>query len=242
MKIKIVSDLHLEFGPMALSVDGVDVLLAAGDIGVGVEGLEWLQQLPCKVLYVAGNHEYWGEDLPELKGRLAEAAQQGNVRFLENSSVVIGNVRFVGCTLWSDYNGEDSSIMAEMSLAMNDFRHINMGSRLLQPLDLVNVNKQSRRWLQHELRQPFEGKTVVLTHHAPLSRSWYRGNNDITQFAYCNNLEDLMGQVNIDLWIHGHVHTACDYQAHGVRVVCNPRGYVGYREVKGFDSEKCIEL
>jgi predicted phosphohydrolase len=227
---------------MDLQVDSVDVLIAAGDIDVGLAGLEWLKQLPCKVVYVAGNHEYWGEELQDLIGCMAESARQGNICFLENESVAIDNVRFLGCTLWSDFAGANASIMNEMILAMNDFYHISKGANLIRPSDLVTVNTLSRRWLEQELRQPFAGKTVVVTHHAPLMRSWYDDKDDAIQYGYCNDLTLLMREYEIDLWVHGHVHAVFDYMAHGVRVVCNPRGYFGYKEVSDFDSGKRIVL
>ena len=227
---------------MALSVQGTDVLVAAGDIGVGTAGLEWLQRLPCEVVYVAGNHEYWGEDLYEFVERLNEATQRGNVHFLEKRSVRIGDVRFIGCTLWSDFKGADASIMEQMWLAMNDFSHIYKGTALIRPRDLALENDRSRAWLEQELSKPFTGKRVVITHHAPLLQSWYEGNKEAIQYAYCNDLGELMDRYRIDLWVHGHVHDSCDYVAHGVRVVCNPRGYFGYKEVDEFDAEKCIVL
>jgi predicted phosphohydrolase len=228
---------------MALSVQGTDVLLAAGDIGVGMAGLKWLQRLPCEVVYVAGNHEYWGEDLHSLVQRLNSATQQGNVHYLEKRSVILGDVRFIGCTLWSDFNGADASIMEQMWLAMNDFAHIHKGPVLIQPSDLVSENSRSRDWLEQELDRPFAGKTVVVTHHAPLLRSWYHGHKEkAIQYAYCNDMGVLMERYDIDLWVHGHVHECFDYVAHGVRVVCNPRGYFGYKMVGEFDAGKCILL
>lgn len=227
---------------MALSVQGTDVLVAAGDIGVGLAGLEWLQRLPCQVVYVAGNHEYWGEDLYGLSRRLHTATQAGNVHYLEKRSVILGDVRFIGCTLWSDFKAADDSIMQEMWLAMNDFTYIRKGPALIRPKDLASANSRSREWLEQELSKPFAGKTVVVTHHAPLMRSWYQGNTNAIRYAYCNDLGTLMDRHDIDLWVHGHVHGRFDYVDHGVRVVCNPRGYYGYKEVGEFDAEKCILL
>lgn len=244
LNLQIVSDLHLEFGVLQLSASNTDVLIAAGDIDVGEAGLKWLQRFRCPVVYVAGNHEYWGEDLNGFSRHLAQCSQRGNVHFLENNKVVIEGIRFLGCTLWTDYNNADPRVMKEMSLLMNDFRYISNGVRALQPHDLKQVNAKSRAWLEQELRLPFAGKTVVVTHHAPLMRSWYHGKNGMIKYAYCNDLSALMDrhQHEIDLWVHGHVHEAFDYVDQGVRVVCNPRGYFQYKEVDSFDPEKCISL
>ncbi len=242
MRIQIVSDLHLEFGPIDLEVDSADVLIAAGDINLGLEALPWLQNLQCPVIYVAGNHEYWGQDIKELNRTLTQKTEGGPVRFLENESVTVDGVRFLGCTLWTDYNASDPAIMNEMHLVMNDFRYIKKDQRAIRPRDLVEINRFSRKWLHHELNQPFSGKTVVVTHHAPLMRSWYNRDENSVRYAYCNELGRFMEHHEIDLWVHGHVHETSDYVGHGVRVVCNPRGYHGYSEVDDFDPAKVVSL
>ncbi|HEX2239292.1 MAG TPA: metallophosphoesterase [Gammaproteobacteria bacterium] len=243
MRIQIISDLHLEFGPLELPASEADVLIAAGDIAIGKEGHKWLQRVPRTVVYVAGNHEYWGHDLTTLKDALTQMSRRGNVHFLENRSVEIDGVRFIGCTLWTDFHDADPVIMAEMFMVMNDFRYIAHGSRRARPRDLVEINLESRRWLEQELSVRYVGKTVVVTHHAPLIRSWYaRRDEDMTRFAYCNALDELMNQRQIDLWVHGHIHESHDYVAYGVRVVCNPRGYYNYREVQDFDPTKVVSL
>ncbi len=126
---------------------------------------------------------------------------------------------------------------------MNDFRYIRCGGRPLRPADLVETHAALQRWLQGELGEPFARKMVVITHFAPLMQSWYsdRG-EDAARFAYCNALDQLMGQHSIDLWVHGHIHECSDYEAHGVRVVCNPRGYYNYREAPSFEPDKLISL
>ncbi len=243
MRIQVISDLHLEFGPLAFPVSKADVLVAAGDIGIGRDGHEWLRRAPYPVIYVAGNHEYWHHDLHDLTRTLTEMSRHGNVHFLENRTVELSGVRFVGCTLWTDFNGANPAVMARMSLAMNDLGHILMGARAARAQDLVQLNAASRKWLAQELATPYAGKTVVVTHHAPLMRSWYPGRSaDPTRFAYCNDLAELMSGRTIDLWVHGHVHETLDYTAHGARVVCNPRGYFGFREVPGFEPAKVISV
>jgi predicted phosphohydrolase len=242
LNFQIISDIHLEFGTLALSVEDTDVLIAAGDIGVGLQGLKWLQKLPCPVIYVTGNHEYWGTELHILNARLAESTRQGNVRYLENRTFVMDKVRFLGCTLWTDYNDADLSVMDEMYLRMNDFRYISNGSETLKPTDLAKLNIQSRQWLTNELSQSFDGRTVVVTHHAPLMRSWPYDKDESLQYAYCNDLSAIMEEYDINVWVHGHVHEVLDYMAHGVRVVCNPRGYYQQKEVTGFSLIKCISM
>ena len=242
MRIQIVSDLHLEFGPIDLVVDDADVLIAAGDINLGQKALMWLKDLRRPVIYVAGNHEYWGQGITELNRTLRRETRGTSIKFLENESVTLDGVRFLGCTLWTDFNASDSALMNEMLLVMNDFRYIRKDNRGIRPSDLVAINRSSRQWLQDELSLAFNGKTVVVTHHAPLMRSWYNRDKNNVRYAYCNDLGRLMEGHDIDLWVHGHVHEACDYVGHGVHVVCNPRGYHGYSEVRDFDPAKLVSL
>jgi hypothetical protein len=158
MKIQIVSDLHLEFGPLELPVEGADVLIAAGDIALGLEGFQWLEQFSIPVIYVAGNHEYWGQDLAGLTAALADRSGAGDIHFLENRAVVLDGVRFLGCTLWTDFNACDEAAMDELRFIMNDFRYVTRGGRLMRPDDLVELNLASRAWLAETLASPYEGK------------------------------------------------------------------------------------
>ncbi len=242
MRIQLVSDIHLEFKGLDLPVEGADVLVAAGDIGVGAAGLRWLAQLGCPVVYVAGNHEYWGEDLARFPHTLGELSAGTDVHFLENEVLEFAGIRFLGCTLWTDFHGGDRALMREIGALMNDFRYIARGGSALAPEDLVEINRASTAWLEAALQTPFPGRTVVVTHHAPLMRSWYDRPDNPLRYAYCNALDELLARHGIDLWIHGHIHQVSDYTAYGVRVVCNPRGYATHREVPGFDPVKTLDL
>ena len=92
MNLQIVSDLHLEFGPLSLPVKDTDVLIAAGDIDVGEAGIKWLQQFQCPVIYVAGNHEYWGEDLHDFARYLTQCVRGERVHYLEKRKVIINDI------------------------------------------------------------------------------------------------------------------------------------------------------
>jgi len=242
MKIQYFSDIHLEFGIPSLTATEADVVVAAGDIGVGVEGIEWLKASGKPTVYVAGNHEFYGGDLPSVQNAMATAVSGSAVRYLECGATEIDGARFLGATLWTDFAGEDPLVMHDMAQAMNDFHQIEMGGRALQPGDLVTINRATRHWLEAQLATPHAGPTVVVTHHAPLLASWRLTANPAFKAAYCNNLGDLIKRFRIDLWIHGHIHARADYRANGVRVVCNPRGYDGYQLVEGFDMGRVISL
>ncbi len=242
MRLQIVSDLHLEFGPLQLSVDDTDVLIAAGDIGLGQDGLEWLFKYKRPVIYVAGNHEYWGQDLDYLPAALKAKSLGSRVHYLENRTVEIDGTRFIGCTLWTSMHNRDQGVISEISRSMNDFRYISKSLRPARPHDLVAIHYDSRAWLEKQLAKPYDGKTVVVTHHAPQMKSWFEGRDESIQYAYCNDLSSVMQKYDIDLWVHGHVHKASDYEAHGVHVVCNPRGYYKHKLVKDFDSEMIVTV
>ena len=173
MNIQIISDVHLEFGSFEFPNEECDVLIAAGDIGVGLEGLEWLQTLDIPVIYVAGNHEYWGYEINELQDKLAGMSKGSNVRYLEKKSVVIDGVRFIGCTLWTDFNEcDDKEMMDDLQNIMNDFRYISFDNSLITPKELIKINYDCVKWLDRELAKKHDGSTIVVTHHAPTKKSW----------------------------------------------------------------------
>lgn len=108
MKLHILSDIHLEFGKWPKNMDihaiDADVTILAGDIGIGLQGLEWALSIDRPVIYVMGNHEFYGQrPMADLWRKAREKVEHTHVHLLENESVQIGNVRFLGCTLWTDF-------------------------------------------------------------------------------------------------------------------------------------------
>ncbi len=241
MKLQILSDLHLEQAPPPESFRCAGLLVAAGDIGHGTDGLAWLQSLGCPVLYVAGNHEYWGGDLDRTPERLRTAAAGSRVQVLEREVAVVGGVRFLGCTLWGDFAGGDPEVMAAIGTAMNDFRNIDRGGVRITPHDLLHAHRRARAWLAEALAVPFAGPTVVITHHAPSFHSWRGPPDSPYRHACCADLEELMVAHPVALWVHGHLHHAFDYTCRGVRVLCNPRGWSG-DPARGFRSECTVSV
>lgn len=242
MRIQFFSDIHLEFGPLDFPCTDADVIVAAGDIGLGVDGLLWLEAAGKPVIYVAGNHEYYEGDVVYTRQRIARAARDTGVHFLENEAVVIDGVRFLGSTLWTDLGGRDPLLLQAAARNMNDYHQIHYAAAPLVPDDTVEMNERARAWLALVLAQPHDGKTVVVTHHAPSRQSWAGPADSLFQHAYCNDLEALCARHHIDLWVHGHVHAARDYRVNGTRIVCNPRGYDGFQQIAGFDPAKIIEI
>lgn len=244
MKILVLSDLHLEFKRLSCDpcvVASADVVVLAGDIDKGTRALTWISEtFPNKpVVYVAGNHEFydnhWDDTLIALR---AEADDRG-ILFLEQDEVKIGSVRFLGCTLWTDFalfrHPEES--MRDFAKGLNDCVYIRAGPRedvrgswhKLTPQAVLNRHTANRVWLANMLEAPYAGKTVVVTHHLPSSASVpQRFRSDPLSPGYASELPaELLCAA--DLWIHGHSHDSCDYIVNcgerATRVVCNPRGY-----------------
>ena len=247
MKIHILNDLHIEFADFVLPETDADVLILAGDISVGLGGLEWLERQNFKkpVIYVPGNHEFYRHDFSLINEMNNHALP--NVHVLNNSFVKINGVRFLGCTLWTDFGffGEAGKFFAmqNASSSMADFSRIKYKGRTFSPNDAIELHTYSRNWLKCMLEENFDGKTVVVTHHAPSSGSVHpRYANDLLTAAFVSNLEDLMDGNRIALWVHGHMHDAFDYDVYGTRVICNPRGYVPYETETGFIPDLTLEI
>jgi predicted phosphodiesterase len=250
MLLHILSDLHLEFETFVPPPTYGEVVILAGDIGTGVNGLAFArEQFPGKpVIYVAGNHEYYGHGLPALTERMRATAWAAGVHFLENDQVVIDGVRFLGTTLWTDFAlfGPDmmSQAMKAAELCMNDYRRIHRGSdhRRLTPRDTLALHRRSRAWLRDRLAERFSGPTVVVTHHAPTQlSSQERFRKDLLTTSFISDLESMMGGDRVVLWIHGHTHHCVDFDVNGTRVVSNQRGYPGEFE-SGFQPDYVVEV
>jgi len=230
MKLHILNDLHTEFGDFDPPATDADAVILAGDIGVGVEGLRWAQaRFPdTPVVYVPGNHEFYHHDIvliDELK-----SLAPGHIHVLNDDQVIIDGVRFLGSILWTDFAlfGEADTFFARQTARrqMTDFSIIRHHGRRFTPEDAAQLHRTSRGWLASMLAESFDGSTVVVTHHAPSSRSVPpRYARDLLTPAFASHLEMLMDGERAALWVHGHVHDPFDYEIDGTRVVCNPRGY-----------------
>lgn len=254
MRTWIVSDLHLEFGwPFEeLPPDNVDVLICAGDVltkGV-VPSINWLAKFAADipVVFVAGNHEFYGACLQSAILEAREAARgHSNLHFLENDAIDIGDIRFVGGTLWTDFRlfGRNPGVaMSYAESGMNDFKKIKFSKtpyRKFKPIHAYRKHIETRDFIAAELRKHTRLKTVVVTHHAPSPRAIALGfQHDPLSACYASDLEDLIMEAGPTLWVHGHVHHRNDYIIGSTRVVSNSRGYPG--EATGFDPTFTIKI
>ena len=232
MRIHLLSDLHNEFDLFEPEVRDADAVILAGDINVKTRGVEWAKNtFTCPVLYVPGNHEFYGGHLTRTLEKM-RAASSDQVRVLDRDEVILSGVRFLGATMWTDFAATGNPPIAAFTAqnGLNDFKQIRTADfRRIRPADLISESAKTRDWLRAKLADPFDGPTVVITHHAPSMRSLednpHAGGH--LDAAFANRWEDLMGGDQVALWVHGHSHTAVDYDVAGTRVVCNPRGYPG---------------
>jgi Icc-related predicted phosphoesterase len=247
LRIHVLSDLHNEFEPYNPSKVDCDVVVLAGDLGLGMNGLKWIDAVLQQktVIYVAGNHEYYGNALPRLTNKLSETCQGTSVRFLECESVSFNGVRFLGCTLWSDFGvvGNRSASMDTAQNVMTDYRRIRVSPkyRKLRPMDTAALHAASVKWLQESLMKPSE-PTIVVTHHAPSPRSLKPGTEkDPVSGAYASRLDDWIETSSILLWVHGHTHHCVDYTIGSTRILSNQRGYPD-EPAEGFQPSLVVDI
>jgi predicted phosphodiesterase len=242
MKLHVLSDLHNEFSPYQPTANGYDLVILAGDIDLKGRGVEWANEtFDCPVIYVCGNHEFYKGHIDHTLHEMKEAALP-HVRVLENETFIWNQTRFLCATGWTDFSatGDVADATGTALGRMNDFRVICVDDdfRRLHPSDLISRNHATYDWLAQELGKPFDGKTVVVTHHAPVPEvvgDKYEGH---LIAAYTNCWHALLEKA--DLWIFGHTHRAVDITLDGCRMVSNPRGYPG--EQAGFDPGFVIDL
>jgi predicted phosphodiesterase len=232
MKLLIYSDLHLEFAPFVPAPQDADVVILAGDIHVGKKGIDWAQKaFPDRpVIYILGNHEYYRCAYPKHLEDLRQLTAGTNIHVLENDRLEIGDVIFLGCTLWTDFElfGDPRIAGGHATERMTDYRIIRVSPeyRKLRSLDTTVIHRKSLRWLTEALIQTTGKTVVVVTHHGPSTQSLQElQRSKLLSAAYVSNLDEFAAQSGAALWVHGHVHNQRDYRLGATRVVCNPRGY-----------------
>jgi predicted phosphohydrolase len=232
MRLHILSDIHLEFEPFAPPRTDADAVILAGDIGTGREGLEWaLLHFPDRpVVYVLGNHEFYGEKVQSLIKNLKELSKGTNVHVLQNDAFTVGDVTFLGATLWTDFQLYGDPVKAETVAltGMNDYHYIHTLPFFakLRPSDTRRFNMETRHWLEQQIYFRKKSKLVVVTHHSPCPKSIcpvYEG--DPFNPAFASEMTHFVEESGVKLWIHGHLHSRSDYMVGGTRILANPRGY-----------------
>lgn len=271
MNIQLLSDLHLESHPhfVPQPAPGADLLVLAGDIGsyqkgslladpdFGLARFSPLHGWPTPVLFLPGNHEYDGLEFDVAHARLRDTCERLGMVWLEREVVLMAGVRFIGTTLWTDFDalapsaGESGAGLAQLLRAREKaFRAANFYLRKNSslhagvPMLAQQLRQQGlicQQWLREALMPAHAGPTVVVTHFAPSLRSADpRYGMTPGTAGFCNSIDDLFPQV--DLWLHGHLHAPSDYVHLGCRVVANPLGYASKGEQAAFLPRSVITL
>lgn len=271
MKAWIISDIYaapLDWYRHRVAVPNADICLLAGDISGNIySSIDYVSaeigaRMP--VVAVLGNHDYYGSSID--KGLEVARQQLGgtNVHLLENDTVIVNGIRFVGATLWTDFEvihgtpgGIELPVDGRRDLAVHcsvrdimDFRAIYRSDErregetgLITIQEMVRRHGESRKYIDDELAKPFDGKSVVITHHAPSPLSFhpaYAGSP--TNGAFASDLTELIMLRRPWVWVHGHIHHLSDYGIGDTRILCNPRGYVHERNFIDFRPGYVIDL
>ena len=253
MKLNILSDLHLGFSGMDPPRNDADVVVLAGDIARPREAASWALQFDKPVLYVLGNHEFYGGSIDGTAAELKRLCQGTHVHVLDDDETVIDGVRFMGSTLWTDFGlfgdgPERAAAVDEAHRFMRDFTRIRAqesGDAPFTPALAAALFERHAGWLDRRLDAAHAGPTVVITHHAPSRRSIHpRFADSRINACFVSDAERLLAGNRARLWIHGHTHDSFDYAVQGTRVVCNPRGYAkgGVNENARFDLDFTIDV
>lgn len=248
MRLHILSDLHLEFASMEPSDVDADVVILAGDIHLGREGSQWARTAFSgrPVVYVLGNHEFYRHALPGLTQALERETASTSIHVLENRALEIDGFTFLGCTLWTDFQlrGNAAHAMRNAERMMSDFSLIGFSPerRRLQASDTARLHAESVTWLRQALAGRDRRRTIVVTHHAPSRRSEpsHHANSPLSP-AFGSNLDSLVEESSVPLWIHGHTHHNIDYTIGTTRVLSNQRGYPN-QPCPGFSPHRVIEI
>lgn len=265
MKIGIASDLHLEMlanreSPMLFGKPGdVDIIILAGDIAAGVNGVEFGASLSgvmqCPVYVIAGNHEFYRREYHKTIKDCRAAAEMerlrgNNVHFLSGDLVDVNDEYMIfGATLWTDFalDGDTERAKTIAQACMNDYRLISYGDKLITPEDVDRIHDHERAALffaeakSYQLKKKF----IVVTHHCPSPsciHARYKGN--YMNPCFTSNLDDFIeaNSEDIPLWVHGHTHEDVDVHVGKTRIVCHPRGYNGERNDFHHYSMKIVEI
>lgn len=265
MRLHILSDLHMEFknSHLELPRTNAQALILAGDINCGSKAKDWILELSDKyeqIFYLPGNHEFYGQNYKVLRTKWKEIEDNWNeesygakIHLFDPGSFVIPGYTFIGATLWTDFKKNDPAVHHAATSWMNDYRRIGYHD----PYDRKDSISTWKIYQQHLVDKEFitkkiheaeqrKDKIIVFTHHAPSYESvshHYRSgdtNTYLLNYCYHSDLDELVARTN--LWVHGHTHHSFDYKIGKSRVICNPRGYVGYEVNPDFDPGLTVEI
>ncbi len=233
----------------------LDALIITGDLANSPYG-NWgpaLRQLsrwidPSRIYLLPGNHDYYNFGI-DGDGDLRRLAAAEGVHFLQKTELVHGASRFLCVTLWTDFDllGDPETAMREAERRMRDYGQISMPdpkqatllpefqeSRRrvsLTPEVVLQLHHNHRHWLEGRLATPFDGRTVVVTHHCPHPAA--TGPVDSLTPAFCSNLEDLILQFQPSNWFFGHTHRRLTAIVGQTKVINTSIGYAWESRLTG---------
>jgi len=253
VRLNILSDLHISLAGQPLPGAASDIVILAGDISRPRQAIDWASGIERPVIYVPGNHEFYGGSLDSTNRDLDALSRGSSIHVLNQQEIVLHGIRFLGATLWTDFmlygEGPQRQRAIEQAIELiRDFSRIQSDDRPgspFTPLESARVFRRHSAWLADKLSEPFDGPTVVVTHHGPSPRSIHpRFAGSPLNTCFVSNVEHLMDGDRVPLWIHGHTHDSFDYTVNGTRVVCNPRGYArdGVNENALFDPDFIVDV
>lgn len=250
-QFKLMSDLHLEFWPdlrkhktyepEKTPNDKDTVLLLAGDIHVGKKALSWIEDRIDQykeVIYILGNHEFYHHDYKGILDFWQDIALKEDYvekfTFLEKDWYYNDNegYRIFGATMWTNVTDPydvwaAKKRMADYNVILIKDRGVGK-HRPIHVLETNQIHKDTIIELEKGLKKPYNGKTIVMTHHLPHEVCVHERfkNNPLNPY-FTQNLDDIIYKYNIDVWCHGHTHCNVNTEIHGTKILCNPRGYFG---------------
>ncbi|AOU97718.1 hypothetical protein BI364_06880 [Acidihalobacter yilgarnensis] len=240
--------------------DDADLVVLAGDIlsAARPDLMRWLGNVARAAdrpfVYVPGNHEFYGCEYHEALENLYRFFSGTPIYVLHDEALVMNGVRFLGTTLWSDFAaGVDAAAgetradaMAVANRYLNDSRRISIdtpqGRVPFDAAQALEKHVEARYFLETMLTQPFDGKTVVITHHAPcIDASMHPGYPlGLSTGGFASELSHLLPDA--DVWIWGHTHANVDIRHNQTRLLSNQAGYPGEAVPGGFDALKTIDI
>ena len=263
IKIAYGSDIHLEFGNVEKTkiknTENADILILAGDICLARkiksgEYDKFFAQISFEfpeILYIAGNHEHYRFKLSETHDTLREAlVRYPSIHILDQETFHFRTYAFHCATLWTDMNKRDPNVLYQVGQGMNDF-HIIEGKNdmIFSTENAAEIHERTLEFLRLSIMaEAGEGfKSIVVSHHAPSFQSVedrFRGS--VLNYGYASDILETFAErhKNLKLWIHGHMHAEVDYKdlTGHVRVVANPRGYIGREKIANKWKLKYITL
>ena len=237
-----------------------DIFILAGDIHNGLGSINYASAVAKKnnkpVLLVAGNHEYYGHDLKQMEAQLREeAAKRENVYFLEKDAIVLNNVRFLGCTLWSNFElyeqddpGNRMFYMEKAQNLISDFHNITVNGSLIRGWQMVKLHQTCMVWLTSQLETQHSGPTVVITHFPPvpgcIEDKWKTTPPEFNELSpyFVNDLRAFINTWQPDFWLYGHTHSNINLKIGRTHIITNQQGYISHDDGAGYQTDFLIQV